>query len=181
MAPAGDRDDRDLARPGCGAQPPADLVAVQAGQAEVEQDRVGTERVGAIERLRAGRARRGSRGRRARAAAPGSRRCRRCRRRRACAARPRRRRRGRRAAGAARRRRPAPAAGVTTNSLPRRAPALVATTLPPCISDQPPDQRQADAETAVRALERVVDLARTSRTRRRCWSAAMPMPSVAPR
>src|SRR6478609_3022359 len=54
LAPAGDRDDRDLARPGRGAQPPADLIAVQAGQAEVEQHRVGTERVGTIKRLRAG-------------------------------------------------------------------------------------------------------------------------------
>src|SRR4029079_2668838 len=54
LAPAGDRDDRNLARPGRGAQLPADLVAVQAGQAEVEQDRVGAQRVGPDERLRPG-------------------------------------------------------------------------------------------------------------------------------
>src|SRR6188474_239695 len=51
LAPAGDRDDRNLAGPRRGAQPPTDLVAVQARQAEIEQHRVGTERVGAVERL----------------------------------------------------------------------------------------------------------------------------------
>src|SRR5436190_9484920 len=54
LAPARDGDDRNLARPGRRAQPATDLVAVQAGQAEVEQHRVGTERVGSVERLRPG-------------------------------------------------------------------------------------------------------------------------------